>query len=87
MKTGFGLLILVALTFAAGCAPVAWQKSGATRADLIDAMGVCRPAGTAMRLETQDWISGSPTLILPSAEFDHQGFGACMSERGYVAGY
>ncbi len=59
--------------------------SSATSAELTDDMTACRQVATTSRLETNDWISGSPTLFVPVSEVDHRAFGACMRQRGYVA--
>ena len=77
--------LFIILVLAAGCSAVVWEKPGATSAELTDDTTACRQVATTTRLETNDWISGSPTLFVPVAEVDHRAFDACMRQRGYVA--
>ncbi len=77
--------LFIILVLAAGCSTVVWEKPGTTSAELTDDMAACRQVATTTHLETQDWVSGSPTLFLPVAELDYRAFDACMRQRGYVA--
>ena len=77
--------LFIVLVLAAACSTVVWEKPGTTSAELTDDMAACRQVATTTRLETNDWISGSPTLFVPVAEVDHRAFGDRMRQRGYVA--
>jgi len=88
MKTRAAILFLcvLVLVVAAGCA-TAWKRSGVSGAQLVTDTSECQAAATGGRLELQETLSGSTTLLLPVSELDQRVFGDCMRQRGYARGF
>ena len=79
------LLFLFVLVLA-GCGSTAFERPGANAAQMVGDTDACRVAATRGRLELQNSLSGSATLLLPVSELDQRAFAACMRQRGYVEG-
>ena len=84
MKTRIAVLFL--FVFAAGCS-AAWERSNVTGTQLVADTDACKVAATGGRLELQETLSGSTTLLLPVSELDQRVFGDCMPQRGYARGF
>lgn len=80
------LFVLLLSVLAAGCGSTAFERPGATAAEVVADANACEVAATSGRLELQDTLSGSATLLLPVSELDHRAFADCMRQRGYVRG-
>ena len=84
MKMRVPVLFLVVL--AAGCS-AAWERPNVNGAQLVADTDACRVAAAVGRLELQETLSGSTTLLLPVSELDQRVFGDCMRQRGYARGF
>ena len=86
MRAAVLFLFVLALVVAAGCS-TAWERSGVSGPQLVTDTSECRAAATDGRLELQETLSGSTTLLLPVSELDRRAFGDCMRLRGYARGF
>ncbi len=75
--------VLFLFVLVAGCGSTAWEQPDVSSIQLVADTDACRAAATGGRLEFQQTISGSATLLLPVSEVDRHAFAECMRHRGY----
>src|SRR2546427_10350639 len=83
--TLFRSLFVLALVVAAGCS-TAWKRAGVSGPQLGTDTSECRAAATDGRLELQETLSRSTTLLLPVAELHRRAVGDCWRPGGSARG-